>query len=612
MPDVDLDQLELLAQVDDLAARAQAWTEVATPWEPAGRVRALLRRVLARIETLRVRLEAPLVVATFGGTGTGKSSLVNALVGHDVTQAGKQRPTTTDPVLIVHADLDLETLGLPIEGYRVVRSGADLLRDLVIIDCPDPDTSESADAGENLALLRSIVPHCDVLILTATQEKYRSARVLNELADAASGCRLLFVQTHADTDTDIRDDWRTTLAGYEVPEMFFVDSRAALAEAQAGRRPSGEIGRMLDILRTELAAGERVRIRRANVLDLLAAALDRSRETLAAGRPAVAALGEQLAVQRAKLSGDLATGLRDELLSSQNLWERRLLDAVTETWGFSPFSAALRIYNGLGGFLASMSIFRARTAAQVTLIGAAEGVRRLKDWQAERTAEHKVGRLDRMTLDDARLREARMVVAGYADDAKLAAALPSDADLATLRAAAVGVEAQFLGVAGRQIESLIRDLAARNSRWYIRLLYETLFGAYLGFVLYRVGRNFFYDSFLAPAVDATAVPVALLPVEFYVSAAVFLLLWSGLLVILFARRLRRGLNRNVQRLADNLAQQRFAGGLFPSLEAACRTVNQLCARLDGLAADVHAARTDLATGTRLGGTRRIAQTTAAR
>ncbi|HEX6987500.1 MAG TPA: hypothetical protein VF170_19130, partial [Planctomycetaceae bacterium] len=60
MTSADLDQLDLLARVDDLTGRVRAWADADLPWEPAGRVKALLRRVLDRVETLRVRLEAPL------------------------------------------------------------------------------------------------------------------------------------------------------------------------------------------------------------------------------------------------------------------------------------------------------------------------------------------------------------------------------------------------------------------------------------------------------------------------------------------------------------------------------------------------------------------------
>ena len=50
------------------------------------------------------QLEAPLLVVVGGSTGAGKSTLVNAIVGHEVTVAGVLRPTTRAPVLVCHPD----------------------------------------------------------------------------------------------------------------------------------------------------------------------------------------------------------------------------------------------------------------------------------------------------------------------------------------------------------------------------------------------------------------------------------------------------------------------------------------------------------------------------
>ncbi|MDB5389463.1 MAG: hypothetical protein JWM11_5109, partial [Planctomycetaceae bacterium] len=236
----ELLQLELLAQVDDLLGRLNSWLDVDPTWEPLQGCRALLRRVLSRVETLRIRLEAPLVVATFGGTGTGKSALINALVGRECTASGRQRPTTTKPILVAHPLTDLESLGVPLETFDITIVDAPVLRDIVVLDCPDPDTNEAETSGSNLERLRQLLPHCDVLLYTSTQQKYRSARVVQELSQAAAGCRLIFVQTHADLDEDIREDWRRQLADhYDVPDVFFVDSLRALREQAAGHRPSG-------------------------------------------------------------------------------------------------------------------------------------------------------------------------------------------------------------------------------------------------------------------------------------------------------------------------------------------------------------------------------------
>ena len=47
-------------------------------------------------------LDAPLLAVVGGSTGAGKSTLVNALVGHPVTRSGAIRPTTRQPILLHH------------------------------------------------------------------------------------------------------------------------------------------------------------------------------------------------------------------------------------------------------------------------------------------------------------------------------------------------------------------------------------------------------------------------------------------------------------------------------------------------------------------------------
>src|SRR6185503_19943961 len=145
-----------------------------------------------------------------------------------------------------------------LDEFEIVTRDAPLLRDVVLVDCPDPDTTEVETDGSNLARLHHLLPHCDVLLNTATQQKYRSARVGDELAQAATGCRLVCVQTCADIDEDVRDDWRQQLDGrYQVPDIFFVDSLRALREHQAGQRPVGDFRRLQDLLSNELAASHR-------------------------------------------------------------------------------------------------------------------------------------------------------------------------------------------------------------------------------------------------------------------------------------------------------------------------------------------------------------------
>ncbi|QDT54700.1 Dynamin family protein [Caulifigura coniformis] len=559
----ELSQFEALAQIDDLAKQTETWATRPIGWAPAARSQALVKRVLSRVETLRIRLEAPLVVATFGGTGTGKSSLVNALVGEECSESGRQRPTTRRPIVIAHPRTELEALGLPLDSMEVIRRDSELLRDIVLIDCPDPDTSEGDTSGSNLAILRGLLPYCDVLIYTSTQQKYRSARVLDELGQGANGCRLFFVQTHADIDSDVREDWRAQLRGsFEVPDIFFVDSRRALREQQAGQRPSGDFGRLIDALATQLAASERVGVRRANVIDLLQAAFIRCRGTLNEGWPAVHQLSTVLIEQKQVLARRMAEEMKKQLLTSRHLWERRLLSEVTDTWGFTPFSAMLRAYAGLGGLIASFSFYRARNSVQMALIGAVQGARWLQSKHQELAADSVVAKASTFSLGDDLLREAEIVIEGHVRASELEPGRTIKASVEDLRQQAAAVERQFLGDAGRRIDEVIRSLASQNSRWYVRAWYETLFAAYIVFALGRVAKSFFYDSFWLDR--------PLLGTEFYIPALLFFVIWSLLLVTLFTHRLRRGLGGEIQKLVNEMVDLRLSQGLFPQWESACR------------------------------------------
>ena len=224
---------------------------------------AVASRLLTRVDNLRTRLEAPLVIATLGGTGTGKSELVHALAGAEVVHSGRNRPTTLCPTMICRPGLRPETLGIDPGEVELVERDLPTLAQLVLIDCPDPDTSDrpiAPDASSPLARLRRILPYCDVLLVTTTQQKYRSARVADELAAAAPGARTVFVQTHADQDADIRDDWRRVLANghfggnraqrkpaaFHLEHIYFVDSTSGFAVRclQKGLRLQGEFSRI--------------------------------------------------------------------------------------------------------------------------------------------------------------------------------------------------------------------------------------------------------------------------------------------------------------------------------------------------------------------------------
>jgi hypothetical protein len=369
-------------------------------------------------------------------------------------------------------------------------------------------------------------------------------------------------------------------------------SLRALREQQSGVRPGGDFRRLQYLLSTQLAASHRTQIRRANLIDLVQAALDRCRSYLAHHAAPLEQLERTLEEQKQKLVGLMSDRLRDELLQSRHLWERRLLAAVTEKWGFSPFASVVRLYNSLGNLIASAGVWRARSSAQMAIIGAVQGVRWLNSKRQEIEAETRLDRVAVCGLDDTVLRQAQLVVTGYVQEARLDPRLMEQGSLDGLRQEAVRVEDEFLGDAGRRVEEIVGELAGKHAGFAVRFSYEILLGALLAYVIGRPAYNFFYSNPFGHA--------DLLPSDFYVHAAIFVALWSGLLVMLFTNRLRRGLLQRIGELAWQLAESRLATGLFPQLEKSTSEVHLQRERLDALLISTTEIRREIASLTTLG------------
>lgn len=581
---------EQLSRIDRLIARARDWATQQTSWEPARQSQALMNRVLGRVDSLRIRLESPLVVATFGGTGVGKSTLVNALVGQEVTRSGRQRPTTMNPTLLIHPRFEADELGLPVEQLQVVPTQAALLEQMLIIDCPDPDTSDDDASGTNLDRLKQILPFCDVLIYVSTQQKYRSAKVQDELREAAQGCRLVFVQSHADQDVDIREDWKTQLSSqYDVPELFFVDSLKALQEQKEGKLATEDFGRLQQFLLDQLSQSSRVSVRRANVLDLLGATLSRVDQQVTPSLSECQQLTQQIEEKEAVLRQKIATRFEQELLSCKGLWEQRLVSAVCEHWGTSPFALALRTYHGLGTLISSFTLMRARSSLQMLVIGTLQGARWLSSRQEQINTQDRLDRIDELVADPQALHQADLALEGYAREAGFSR---EEITRRRQQSESVQFEDRFFSQALQQIDHIIDEIAFRNSGWLIRGIYELLLLIYPGFVLYRIGRNFFLDSFLYEQ--------PILGSEFYIPAALFLVLIVGTLTMLFVRRLSRGLKRRIHDLAVEVKSGALGLKLFPVYSSLAEEARQQSEELSQLNADCRVFRKEFAHVSSLG------------
>ncbi len=125
------------------------------------------------------------VLAFVGGTGVGKSSLLNALAEETVSPASVRRPTTSVPVAWVPA-AERAALGPLLEwlGVDEVREhGANDLGPVAILDLPDMDSV----ASEHRARVDAILPRVDAVAWVTDPEKYHDAALHDDFLRAWVG-----------------------------------------------------------------------------------------------------------------------------------------------------------------------------------------------------------------------------------------------------------------------------------------------------------------------------------------------------------------------------------------------------------------------------------------
>lgn len=114
-------------------------------------------------------MERPLLtIMLMGGTGVGKSTLLNALAGGAIANASFTRPTTRDPVVYYHHTVATKRLDPALQFCKLVSHDRPPLEQKIIVDTPDLDSNDLANREKLMRLL----PVADIVLYVGSQEKY--------------------------------------------------------------------------------------------------------------------------------------------------------------------------------------------------------------------------------------------------------------------------------------------------------------------------------------------------------------------------------------------------------------------------------------------------------
>ena len=182
-----------------------------------------LAAMAARLRSRGGYVDDVVVVALVGGTGSGKSSLLNALVSESLAPVGVVRPTTDGSTAVVPAESDTDFTKLleVLKVDNVIRS--DALISTILVDLPDFDSIETAHRH----IVERVLPTVDAVLWIFDPEKYADDVVHEEFLVplAPYEDQFIFVLNQVDRlggdARAVRDDLAAKISedGYHDPEV---------------------------------------------------------------------------------------------------------------------------------------------------------------------------------------------------------------------------------------------------------------------------------------------------------------------------------------------------------------------------------------------------------
>ena len=258
--------VELAEQADALAAAVESGGRDLDP--------SAVDHAVNVIEKVRERTSIAgghTVVALAGATGSGKSSLFNAIVGRPLAKIGARRPTTSVPSAAIWGPAAatelLDWLGVATRpqlgpdngaqdgGGAPAGAGFGRLDGLVLLDLPDFDSRVAAHRAEAQRVLELV----DVFVWVTDPQKYADALLHDDYVAALSGHDAVTIVVLNQADRLTPDAVETCRA--DLTRLLAADGLGAAKVMVTSARTGAGVGELRQRLANAVAGADATRAR---------------------------------------------------------------------------------------------------------------------------------------------------------------------------------------------------------------------------------------------------------------------------------------------------------------------------------------------------------------
>ena len=199
--------------------------------------------------------DRPMTVVLTGPTGSGKSTILNSLLGLDLAETGALRPTTKIPLVVTTAANAGRFGRLGAVACHVTTARTPILTRMALVDTPDIDST----SVEHREMAESLVDSADVVVFVTSALRYADRvpwEVLRRAVDRGAPVISVLNRLSASSSGAVTDySARLARAGMETEIVRVPEQRRGRGEGRVPSLAVKELSRRLHALADEMDGG---------------------------------------------------------------------------------------------------------------------------------------------------------------------------------------------------------------------------------------------------------------------------------------------------------------------------------------------------------------------